>query len=223
MQAPRLASSVRARLAEAGRDRDRRPTQVAGGDLELVPLRDGGLVDVAGEDQLGAGVDQRGEHVAAACNRLLPGAPGRPDQMVVERDHAKRTIGRGGEQLGRSLQLARPNAPGLMSPGPHRVEADDEEAVRAVDRLRRLPVALEFTEGPQKPGWEGPRDVVIPGDHEQRRPEPLQKSCRAIMLAGPPSVRQVAAGDDQIRPDTLDQGAQRALDLRLLNGADMQV
>jgi hypothetical protein len=36
-------------------------------------------------------------------------------------------------------------------------------------------------------------------------------------------VREVAAGDDQIRLDTLDQGAQRALDLRLLDGAYMQV
>lgn len=143
--------------------------------------------------------------------------------MVVERDHAKRPVGRAGEQLGRPLELARPNAAGLVSPRPHRVEPDDEEVVRAVDRLRRLPVALEFTERPQQPGREGPRDVVISGDHEQRRPEPLQKSCRAVVLAGPPSVREVAAGDDQIRLDTLDQGAQRALDLRLLDGAYMQV
>jgi hypothetical protein len=36
-------------------------------------------------------------------------------------------------------------------------------------------------------------------------------------------VCQIAARDDQFGLDTLDQSAQRALDLRLLDGADMQV
>src|SRR6187455_3203123 len=56
MEAARLAPPPRARLAEPGRGNDGRPANVALHDLELVPLRDRALVDVAGDDQLGAGV-----------------------------------------------------------------------------------------------------------------------------------------------------------------------
>src|SRR5437773_284909 len=46
-------------------------------DLELVPLADRGLVDVAGEDQVGAGLDEPGQHVIPAGDGLLARAPGR--------------------------------------------------------------------------------------------------------------------------------------------------
>jgi hypothetical protein len=62
MEAARLAPSLRARLAEPGRGNDGRPANLALHDLELVPLRDRALVDVAGDDQLGAGVHERAEH-----------------------------------------------------------------------------------------------------------------------------------------------------------------
>src|SRR4051812_12594623 len=52
VEAPRFAAPVGPRLSESGRDRNRRSTQAARCDLELVSLGDGGLVDVAGEDQL---------------------------------------------------------------------------------------------------------------------------------------------------------------------------
>ena len=55
VQAARLAEPVRARLPEAGRDRDDRRPRVAPDGLELAPLGDRRLVDVPGEDQVGAG------------------------------------------------------------------------------------------------------------------------------------------------------------------------
>src|SRR4051794_5147979 len=97
VQTARLAAAVGARLAEPWGDRDRRTPQAAGRDLELVPLGDGCLVDVTGEDQLGAGVDERGENVAAPGDRLLPRAPRGPDQVVVEHHDAKCVTGRAGE------------------------------------------------------------------------------------------------------------------------------
>ena len=121
------------------------------------------------------------------------------------------------------MQLPRANAPGLMPPRPHRVEADDEETVALVDGLGRLPVPLELAERMCEPGRERPRDVVVAGDDQQRSFEPLQKRRRAVVLARPCAVRQIAAGDDQFGVDALDQGAQRTLDVRLLDGADMEV
>src|SRR5215212_4613460 len=105
MEATGFAPAVRAWLTEARRDRDGRPAQAPRRHLELVPLRNGGLMDVAGEDQLGTGVDERRKYVRAAGNRLLPRAPGRADQMVVEDDDAQRAVRCGGEQLGSPLQL----------------------------------------------------------------------------------------------------------------------
>jgi hypothetical protein len=92
-----------------------------------------------------------------------------------------------------------------------------------VDGLGRLPVPLELAERSREPGRKRPRDVVVAGDHEQGAPEPLEKRRRAIVLAGAAAVGEVAAGDDQFRVDALDQGGQRALDLGLLDGADVQV
>ena len=51
-----------------------------------MPLAHGALVDVAGEDQVGAGLDEPGEHVVAACDRFLARAPRGADQVVVEHD-----------------------------------------------------------------------------------------------------------------------------------------
>ena len=72
MEATSLAAPVGPGLAEPGRDRHRDPADVAGNDLELVPLAHGGLVDVPGEDQLGSGLDQRGEHVVPPRDGFLP-------------------------------------------------------------------------------------------------------------------------------------------------------
>jgi hypothetical protein len=92
-----------------------------------------------------------------------------------------------------------------------------------VDGIRRLPVPLELAERMCEAGRKRPRDVVVARDDQQRPFESLQKRRRAVMLARPCTVRQIAAGDDQFGVDALDQGDQRALDLRLLDGADVQV
>jgi hypothetical protein len=89
VQPARLAAAVRARLAKAGRDRDRHAAHVARDDLELVPLADRSLVDVTGEDELRTRFDERGEDVVPARDGLLPRPPRRADQVVVENDDAE--------------------------------------------------------------------------------------------------------------------------------------
>ncbi len=101
MEPARLAAALRAGLPEPGRDRDDRAADVAADDLELVPLADGALVDVAREDQLGAGVDEACKDVGALRDRLLPRAPGRADQVVVEDGDLQRSLGRLREELAR--------------------------------------------------------------------------------------------------------------------------
>jgi hypothetical protein len=64
-----------------------------------VPLADGCLVDVAGEDELGAGIHERGEHAAAFRYGLLARAPRRPEQVVVEDDDPERGRRRFAEEL----------------------------------------------------------------------------------------------------------------------------
>ena len=77
--AARLAAALRARLAEPGRDRDDDAARVAGDHLELVALADRRLVDVAADDQLGAGVDERSRarafRRATGFFRVRHGAP----------------------------------------------------------------------------------------------------------------------------------------------------
>src|SRR5262249_4113823 len=145
VEATRLAATLGPRLSETGRDRDRR-SPAAGGDLEFVPLGDRRLVDVPGENQLGSRVYKGGKDVASPRDWFLPRAPGCADQVVVEDDDLQSAFRRGVQQLGGPPQLSGADTSRLVSPGPHRVETDDEVMLVAVDGLGRLPVPLELAE-----------------------------------------------------------------------------
>src|SRR5262245_47832992 len=118
---------MRARLAESGRGRDRRAGLAVGGDLELAVLADRGLVDVAGEDQLRARVDEGRQYVQPPGDGPLPRAPRGSGQMMVEHDGAQRARLGFGEQPRRPCELLRADASGLVTPRPDRVQADDVE------------------------------------------------------------------------------------------------
>ena len=121
VQSARLAEPSRPRLPEPGCDRDDGRARLVADDLELVPLADRGLVDVAGEDQVGAGVDERAQNVVAARDGTLARRPpGRAEQVVVEDGDAKRSRLGGGEALSRArsaaLRSARRPAGGTAAP-----------------------------------------------------------------------------------------------------------
>jgi len=80
-----LAQATRARACEAGRRHDD-GRALAGQHLELAPLCDASLVDMSGEDQLGAGRGQLLEHTATPRKRPLPRAPGRVGELMVKAD-----------------------------------------------------------------------------------------------------------------------------------------
>ena len=81
---------------------------------------DGALVGVAGDDQLGARVHERAEHVAAAGDGPLAAPPGRADEVVVERDDAQRARGRFREDARGVLELltAQRRRPGAATAAP---------------------------------------------------------------------------------------------------------
>src|SRR6185312_2286127 len=72
VEAARLSLPFRARLAEAGRDRDDHGLLSSVRDLEFTPLAHGRLVDVSCEDEVGAARDECAENVVPAGDRLLP-------------------------------------------------------------------------------------------------------------------------------------------------------
>ena len=192
-------------------------------DLEVVALADRGLVDVAGEDQLRARVHERGEDVRAARDRPLARAPGRADQVVVQRHDSQRALRSLGEQLRRPLQLALPQPAGLVPPGTNRVQADDEQLLGAVNGLDGLPLALELGPRPREAGGERVRDVVVAGDHEQRPAEPAQEGRGLLVLAPPAAVREVAGDDDQLRLNPLDERRETAVDLALFAASSVEI
>ena len=73
----------------------------------------------------------------------------------MERDDPVRAVRAPREELRRALHLLVAQAARLVPPRPHRVEADDDERLRAVDRLGRLPQPLELVPGP----GEAPREA----------------------------------------------------------------
>ena len=94
VQAARLAEPARARLSEAGGDRDDDRSRVVRDGLELVPLADRRLVDVPGEDEVGAR-PRRGRRGRGCGER--PGACAPPATAL-------RSCGGGGRRRGTRLR-----------------------------------------------------------------------------------------------------------------------
>jgi hypothetical protein len=128
-----------------GHDDDRRLAVEHG---EFTSFCHARLVDVSGEDQLGARVRQLLEHVAAACQRPLARAPGRIGELVVKADNAQ-GVRRCRSQLdARSVEPTSTQSSGLVSPRPHGVDTHDMEAVCRVHGLCRLPLPFELSPRP---------------------------------------------------------------------------
>ena len=132
VRAARLAAPVGAGPSEPGdRGEHERLPASAVEDLELAPLGDRGLVDVPGEDELGAGVCERLEHAIAVLDGLFP--PGRPRgrrEVVVQRDDAERARPRLAEARGDRCELLVVERAALLAPRPHGVQPDDDERLR---------------------------------------------------------------------------------------------
>jgi hypothetical protein len=92
-----------------------------------------------------------------------------------------------------------------------------------VHRLGGLPLALELGERLREPGRERVRDVVVPGDHEQRPSQPSQVLGCVLVLGPAATVREVARGDDQVGLNPLDQRLETALDARLRLASHVQI
>ena len=139
-----LTAALRPWLPEPGSDRDHDAARVAGDHLELVAFADRCLMDVPADDQLRSRVDQLGEHVVPAGDRLLPRSPRRADQLVVQRNDAQSAWGRQTKLARHPLELRVADAPRLVPPGAHRIEADDVGVLADQLGLRCLPLALEL-------------------------------------------------------------------------------
>ena len=110
-----------------------------------------------------------------------------------------------------------------MAPRAHRVEPDDDHVLRPELRLDGLPLALELRPRAGEARGEGVGDVVVPGGHEKRPPEPAQIGGSPLVLAAPAAVREIPRHDDQLGPDALDQRRQSALDVCFLRASGVQV
>ena len=209
-----------AREPRRGHDDDR---SLAGEHLELAALGGSGLVDVAGEDEVGAGCGQLLQHAAATSERALACSPGRVRKLVVEADDTQRAGGRRTESLRRALHCARPQAAGLMPPRAHRVDADDVEPCGRMHGLRSLPLALEIPPRPGEPAGWPERDVVISGHGQHRRRQAAQQVRDPLVLVAPPAVREVAGGHHEIGANALYEALQGTLDEGLIACSDVDV
>ncbi len=141
----------------------------------------------------------------------------------MQGDDAERARGGLVEQAARAIELGRAKPSRLVAPGTNGVQADDVEARRAVERLGRLPVALELAPRPCEACRERVGDVVVTRNREHLRAETLQEGGSPLVLVCPASVGQVAARDYQLRLRRLDQFGEGRSDLGRLALADVEV
>jgi hypothetical protein len=191
--------------------------------LELTPLGSAGLVDVPGEDELGAGCRELLEHPAAARQRSLACAPGSVRQLVMKANDAQGSRRRRGEPIGSALNGVRLQPSRLVSPRPHGVDADNVQPVGRVHRLRRLPLALELLPRSREPRGRQQRDVVVARHRQHLRRQAPQQRRDTLVLIAPAAVREVARRDHEIRLNTFDEGPEGAVDKGLLAGSEMDV
>ena len=223
--AARLAAALRARLAEAGRDRDDDAALPAADHLELVPLADRRLVDVAADDQLGAGVDELREHVVPPRDRLLPRAPRCADHLVVEHDDAQRA-----RRCRVEASPSRASAASSLTPPDWwrhgRTELRPTTCAPSATSSGSVVCHCRSNSAPglREPGREGVRDVVVPRDGEHREAEAPSGTRAARSCCSPaPAVGQIAARDHEAGRDPLDQARERLLQHRVVSRAEMEV
>ena len=207
----RLAEPSRPRLSEPGRDRDDRRAGLVADDFELVALAHGRLVDVAGEDEVGAPVHERAQHVVAAGDRPFASRPPRrADQVVVQDGHAQRSLAGRAEPFGRALELRPAERAALVAERTRRVEPDHVETRHRGRRLGRLPHPLELGPRPHE-ARRRVREVVVARHCEHRRAERAQQVRRALELLSAPAMGQIAGRDHQLRLEPFHEPRQRVL------------
>ena len=217
-----LAQPVRPRARKTWRRHDDDRT-LTGKHLELAPLGGARLVDVAGEDELGAGFCQLLQHAAAARERPLARPPRCVRELMVEADDAQGARRRAGEAPGGSLDSACLQAARLVPPRPHGVDADHVQPVGRVQRLRRLPLALELLPRTREPRRRQQRDVVVARNGQHGRRQAAQQRRDMLVLIASPAVREIPRRDDEIGLNAVDERVQGALDKGLVAGPDMDV
>ena len=223
MEPARLAEPARAWLAEARRSHeDGRPLLVPDR-LELMPLTHGRLMDVAAEDEVGAGRRERMKNVLAARDRaLVRRPPGCADEVVMENGDAERVWFRGGKARDRPLEPSAAQPTALTAERGGGVQPDDVQAGQGHRRLGRLPHALEVGPRAEQPCG-GVRHVVVSRHREHGRPEPTEESRGLLELRPSPAMREIARRDDELRLDPLDEAREGRRCLEVLVRADVEV
>ncbi len=194
------------------------------GGLELPNLCDRRLVDVAADDELGAGFAERGEDVLAAAERPLSrGAPRGRSEVVMESRDPQRGRRRIPKTRGRPPQRGVLDAASLLAPRAHGAHPDDHEVVGREGALRRPEDALPLGEGPREARREGVRDVVVSRNGEELGTEALQDLVSARELVVAAAVGQIARREHEIGPKLRYELFQRGYGLERVAPADVQV
>lgn len=158
-----------------------------------------------------------------SCNRFLPRAPRGADHLVMQR-HDSQCPGRtAAEPLGRARKLLVADSAGLVPPGADGIDADDVRARARVNRLRRLPLALELAPRRTEPRGERVRDVVVPGHSEHWEVEPAKEVRCKRMFRTLAAVGQVAARDHEFRLHAISEAGERPLQNGVVPGSEMKV
>ena len=214
VQAARLAEPVRPRLPETGRDRDDGRAHVAFDHLELVPLAHRRLMNVAGEDQVCAGRDERAQDTVSVRDRpLARGAPRGAEHVMVEHRDAKGTVRRRVRRSAASRSCSACRAPPWWRYGraefrPTTCTASAENVGSVVCHWRSNSAQGRVNRAGKVYGrsW-------FPGTASTGAPSERRKPGRVLVLLAPAPVRQVAGRDDERRPDSPYQRGERRLDL----------
>jgi hypothetical protein len=136
--------------------------------FELSALGNGTLVDVATENELDSCGRKALQHqVAPPHGTLMSGTPRRCSEMMMKRRRPQRPS-LGAFQLGyEALELGRFESAALLTPRPDRVQPNDSEPTRDVDRLRRSEDTIPLIAGPGEARREDVRNIMVPRNGEE--------------------------------------------------------
>ena len=128
----------------------------------------------------------------------MSGTPRRCSEMMMKRRRPQRPS-LGAFQLGyEALELGRFESAALLTPRPDRVQPNDSEPTRDVDRLRRSEDTIPLFAGPGEARREDVRNIMVPRNGEEWQTEAFEQLADPFELRPATAVREVARDDEDL-------------------------
>ncbi len=122
-----------------------------------------------------------------------------------------------------AVELGRFERAALLTPRPDRVQSNDREPSRDVDRLRRSKDTVPLFASAREACRKGVRDVMVPRHREEWETQAVEQLASVLELRTATAVSQIARDHEDLRSQLRYQPAQSRDSLRRLTASEVEI